>query len=110
MTNLMTSAKITSVYCITSYNFVTWFLCEYSQPNANTRIYTKVEMMKTVLHGWFVYTLTESVIHKSLQEVWLCQHSKPNSTNNNTRIDTNMEMLKNVLYGWFVNTLTERVI
>ena len=67
-------------------------------------------MMTTMLHGWFVYTLIKRVIHKSLQEVWLCQHSKPNSPNNNTRIHTKMEMLKNVLYGWFVNTLTEKVI
>ena len=67
-------------------------------------------MMTTVLHGWFVYTLTERVIHKSLQEVRLWRHSKPNSPNTNTRIDTKVDIMTTVLYGWFVNTLTKRVI
>ena len=40
------------------------------------RIDTKVEMMTTVLHGWFVNTLTERVIHKLLRKVWQGRHDQ----------------------------------
>ena len=59
-----------------TYICVTWLLCEYSKENTNTRIDTKVDMMTTVLHGWFVHTLTERVIRESVQEVRQCRHDQ----------------------------------
>ena len=59
-----------------TYNCITRLLCEYSKPNTNTRIDKNVEMMTTVLHGWFVNALTQRVIQESLQEFCQRQHDQ----------------------------------